>query len=71
MAFFVQVDERPRSAVGAMAYGYLVFEDGRVHVVFTSVEALRGLGNYRYHWDGSELVMRHVTTGEEFVFVRE
>ena len=34
-------------------------------------ESVRGLANYRYEWNGRELVMRHRTNGQEFVFVRE
>jgi hypothetical protein len=71
MWFFVKVDERPRSAVGAGRYGYLVRDEGRVHVVLTSVESVRGLANYSYAWNGRELTMRHRTSGEERVFVRE
>jgi hypothetical protein len=71
MWFFVKVDERPRSTVGAGPYGYLLLEEGRVHVILTSVESVRGLGNYRYEWNGRELTMRHRTSGEVLVFVRE
>ena len=71
MWFFVKVDERERSEVGAGPYGYLVLEDGRVQVILTSVESVRGLGNYRYEWNGRELSMRHRTSGQVLVFVRE
>ena len=50
---------------------YLVLEDGRVQVILTSVESVRGLGNYRYEWNGRELSMRHRTSGQVLVFVRE
>ena len=64
-------DDRPRDAVGGTRYGYLLLEEGQVHVVLTSVESVRGLGNYRYHWNGHELSMRHRTSGEVLVFVRK
>jgi hypothetical protein len=71
MQLYVKVDDRPRSAMGGMRYGYRVLDEGKVHVIFTSVESVRGLGNYRYQWDGRELSMRHRTSGEELVFVRQ
>jgi hypothetical protein len=70
ISFNIKIDKRTRKMTGEYAYKYTILpdSDGKIYVTLSSREALDGIGQYNYYWNGNAIKMTDKQGKEVNVF---